>query len=158
MSSLKISPKLSTNKELLKALYKGSFYAFFCGFWDCVSSEQLVNSWHIEALCSELQMIGERLFKRQRSPYNLVVNVPPGMSKSSIFSILFPAWVWTRDPSLQIISASYEGELATDFAQDSRQKVIGSTRYQSLFGDVFSIRRDSDAKKATKTIGAGGVR
>lgn len=155
MNSLKISPKLSTNKELLKALYKGSFYAFFCGFWDCVSSEQLVNSWHIEALCNELQAIGERLFKRQKSPYNLVVNVPPGMSKSSIFSILFPAWVWTRDPTLQIISASYEGELATDFAQDSRQKVIGSSRYQSLFGDVFTIRRDSDAKKSYKNNKGG---
>jgi hypothetical protein len=99
MSSLQKLPKSLTATAILREYYSRSFYAFFVGFWDCISSEQLVNSWHIEALCNELQAIGERLFKRQKSPYNLVVNVPPGMSKSSIFSILFPAWVWTRDPS-----------------------------------------------------------
>ena len=155
MNSSEIYPKSLTNKQVIKKLYKSSFYAFFCGFWECISSEKLVNGWHIEALCNELQMVAERLFKRQPSPYDLVVNVPPGMSKSSIFSILFPAWVWTRDPTLQIISASYEGELASDFAQDSRQKVIGSARYKNLFGDVFQIRRDSDAKRSYKNTKGG---
>ena len=100
-------------------------------------------------------MVGERLFKREPSPYDLIVNIPPAMSKSSIFSVLFPAWVWTRDPTLQIISASYEGELASDFAQDSRQKVIGSSRYQALFGNVFTIRKDADAKKSYKNSKGG---
>jgi phage terminase large subunit-like protein len=115
----------------------------------------LIKSWHIEALCNELQIVGERLFKREQSPYDLVVNIPPAMSKSSIFSILFPAWVWTRDPTLQIISASFEGDLAQDFAQDSRTKIIASEKYQILFGDIYQIRRDSDAKRSYKNNRGG---
>ena len=155
MSSLQKLPKSLTATAILREYYSRSFYAFFVGFWDCISSETFVNSWHIEALCNELQVIAERLFRREKSPYDLIVNVPPGMSKSSVFSVLFPAWCWIKDPSLQIISASYEGELATDFAQDTRKKVIASERYQTLFGNIYQMRRDADAKRSYKNTKGG---
>jgi predicted phage terminase large subunit-like protein len=41
----------------------------------------------------------------------LVVNLPPGGSKSSLTSVLFPAWVWLKDPSWSMGFAAYGQKL-----------------------------------------------
>lgn len=143
-------------KQIYRETFNRSFYLFFCEFWDCISSEIYVNNWHIKSLCDELQYIGEKIVAREKT-HNLLVNMPPGMSKSSIFSIMFPVWIWTKDASIQIISASYEENLATDFCQDSKLKIIYSDKFQWLYGKDFNIIKSSDAKKYYKT-NKGGFR
>lgn len=54
---------------------------------------------------------------------------------SSITSILFPAWCWTRMPTMRLITASHTDDLALDLAAKS-QAVILSDRYRSLFPGI----------------------
>ena len=34
-------------------------------------------------------------------------NIPPRHLKSTLFGIIFPAWLWTRDPSLKLLTGAY---------------------------------------------------
>ena len=52
---------------------------------------------------------------------------------SSLFSILFPAFVWCRMPSCRFITASFSNELAEGFARKSKI-IFKSDLYQKCFG------------------------
>ena len=86
---------------------KRSFYYFFREFWNVIESETLKDNWHIEYLCNELQEIAERVFDRQPKEHDLIVNIPPGQTKSTIATVMFPAWCWTVDSTIRTISSSY---------------------------------------------------
>lgn len=133
------------NEKLLnKSICKSSFYHFLLEFWDVIITEPIQDNWHIKYLCDELQIVGEQIIKREPKLYDLVINIPPGESKSTICTILFPVWLWIKDPSLRIISGSYSSSLSIEHASKSRD-VIKSDKFRMLF-DGFKIRRDSDNK------------
>ena len=71
-------------------------------------------SWHIELIASKLEAVLEGKTTR------LIINVPPRSLKSVIASISFVAWALGRNPSLQIICASYGQDLADKLALDYR--------------------------------------
>src|SRR5687767_11135202 len=60
-----------------------------------------VPGWHIDALCDHLQAVSEGDIR------NLLVNVPPRHAKSTIVSVLWPAWDWARDPKRQWLFSAY---------------------------------------------------
>ena len=100
---------------------KSDFYLFFAMFWEKISSDDLVESKHIKFICDELQKLGEDVIARRKPPYDwLLINVPPGSSKSSIISIMFPTWLLTKDPSIFCINASYSSDLATGFIRKAK--------------------------------------
>lgn len=66
---------------------------------------------------------------------NLVIAVPPGMSKSKIVSVFFPAWVWTWCPGAKFITTSYADDLAIDFGRQSFD-VIRSEKYRECWPHV----------------------
>ncbi|WP_010416104.1 hypothetical protein [Anaerophaga thermohalophila] len=85
-------------------------------FWGVIIREEPVFNWHIEYLCNELQKLSKSIVARSKKPYDLIVNIPPGTTKSTITTIMFPAWLWTQDPSIRIITNSYSGDLAIEHA------------------------------------------
>lgn len=131
-------------KKTLAAKLKASYFEFFKYFWGETSSEELVCNWHIEYLCNELQTVGEWVINRLPKEYDLIINVPPGSSKSTIATVLFHPWLWANDPTAQIISGSWSGTLSMKHSTDSR-KVVKSTKFTELFGH-FNINQDEDAK------------
>lgn len=133
-----------TETQVLASLCRDSFYHFMREFWEVVVPETPVWNWHIRYLCDELQRMAERVFRGLPKEYDLVVNISPGSTKSTIVSIMFPAWLWTRMPSCRVISASYAHSLATELSRKSRD-VIKSEKYQQTFPGV-QIREDQDAK------------
>lgn len=137
-----------------RELCKRSYYEFFKYFWDTIEVEKLKESFHLKLMCDELQKVGERLLKRLPAEYDLIINVPPGTSKSRIGSIFFPVWLWCRDPSIRVLSASHSGSLSVDLASNSRD-VIASDKFREMFGHLFSIRRDTDAKTFYKNSKGG---
>ncbi len=137
------------------ALLKRRYYLFFKEFWPLISSEELIENWHHEYLCDELQLIGERVIRREAKLHDLVVNIPPGESKSSICVVLFPVWLWANDQTLKIISGSYESNLANAMNVKSAD-VIKSEKFRELFPEVV-IRKDKDAKELIG-LTAGGER
>lgn len=131
---------------------RNSFYKFFLEFWPVIEQEALVNNWHIEYLCNELQEVAERVFDREDKEHDLAINIPPGSTKSTIATVMFPAWCWTRDDSIRTISSSYSNSLSIDHAVKSRD-LITSDKYQSYF-DV-RLRDDQKAKSQYKNKGGG---
>jgi len=128
-----ISP--SEKDALETSICKDSFYDFVRRMWSEVISDQPVWNWHIEYLCNELQTVMERAIARKPKEYDLVVNVPPASTKSTIASVMLPAWVWLRDPAFRMICGSYAFPLAFNLAKNTR-RVIQSKKYARLFPEM----------------------
>lgn len=123
---------------------KNLFY-FVRTFWDVIIPEEPIFNWHIPYLCGELQKLAQYIFDRKPKPYDLIVNIPPGTTKSTIVTVMFPAWLWTNDPRLRIISNSYSGLLSVDHATKSKD-IISSDKFRLLFPEIV-IRRDKSGKQ-----------
>jgi len=135
---------LISKNQLLASICKDSFADFVKHFWNVVIPEDLIWNWHMDVLCDELQELAERVFLGLPREHDLIINVPPGSSKSSICSVMFPAWIWTRMPQSRSICASYAHSLALNLSRLSRL-VIKDDSYQALFPDI-TISKDQDTK------------
>ncbi len=122
-----------------------SFFFFVQTFWDVIIKEKPVYNWHIPYLCEELQKIAIPIKERQPKLYDLIVNIPPGTTKSTITTIMFPVWLWVLDPTIRIITNSYSGSLSIEHATKSKD-IILSDKFKLLFPDVV-IRKDKSGKQ-----------
>lgn len=112
--------------------------------------QPFVRTWVQEALCAHLEAVSDgRLTK-------LLVNVPPGFTKSRLVNVMWPAWEWGphNRPDLRFMSWSYSDKLAEDQNLDCR-KVIASEAYQRFWGSRFAIDKASDAKSYYKNDRGG---
>lgn len=142
-------------KALIKTLHRRSYFDFFCHFWDVVVKEELILNWHIKYLCDELQKVGERVINGEEKEYDLIINISPGESKSTIATVMYPVWLWVCRPDLRIISGSYAKDLAIEHAGLSRD-IIRSDRFRELYGEI-EMRKDTDLKSYYKNT-LGGSR
>lgn len=130
--------------DLVQSICRECFYDFVKEFWETIIPEPPVWNWHIEYLCDELQVVAERVFRYQPKEYDVAINVPPGSTKSTLCSIMYPAWIWSRMPTARVISASYEHILALTFARRSRD-IVQSEKWQHTFGRL-QMKDDQNAK------------
>lgn len=75
----------------------------------------------------------------------LLVNIPPGFTKSRILSVMLPAWVWLRWPSFSVFALSTNPNVALRDADASRD-VVKSAWYRSTFQPWWSFSGTVDAK------------
>ncbi len=99
----------------------------------------LVWGWHMDAVCSHLEAVSAGTLTK------LVIEIPPGSSKSTIVSVMWPVWTWLRRPATRFLTASYSGELAVRDALRSR-RVIESPWFQSRWGGCFRLAGDQNLK------------
>lgn len=138
------SPSISET-DLIRSITKDSFEEFLKEFWSAaVPNEDLIWNWHMHYLCKTLQREAERVFRGEPKKHDIIINIPPGSTKSTICSIMFPAWVWARFPQGKLICASFASKLALVLSLKGRD-VIKSDKYQVCFPEV-SVRDDQDAK------------
>lgn len=83
----------------------------------------------------------------------MIINVPPGTSKSTILSIMFPVWLWVRDPTITIITASYGASLSLSLSTKSRD-ILTSDKFKKFFPKVI-IKDDRGAKSDYMTTANG---
>lgn len=126
------------------ALCKKEFFFFIQEFWAEIIPEDPVWGWYIPYIAGELQELAQYVLKREKKPYDLLINIPPGMTKSTICTVMFPAWLWAVDPTLRVLTASYSSSLSLDHAVRSRD-IISSAKYKSYFGDI-SLKADQNNK------------
>ena len=110
--------------------------------WEILEpGREFSGGWHIDAICEHLEAVSNGEITR------LLINIPPGCMKSLTCEVFFPAWEWgpKRRPQLRYVSASYSHDLTT---RDNRKgrNLIRSRWYQELWGDVFQMTSDQDAK------------
>ena len=79
-----------------------------------------------------------------RDVKNLLFNIPPRCSKSTVITVCWPSWEWLYLPWLTYMAMSYAQPLATDH-NDDRRTIIKSDWYQGLSGGM----RLSDSKNRT---------
>jgi predicted phage terminase large subunit-like protein len=145
----------SINERAIRAsLCRKSFYEFFKLVWPIIVAEELKRNWHIQYLCMQLQQVAELVFSGQPKKYDLVINVPPGSSKSTIISQAFPAWCWTRMLSFRSINGSHSMDLAMRDSIRTRDIVL-SDFWRDHFGAI-ELRDDENTKGLFTNTAKGG--
>ena len=100
------------------------------------------------------ELIAQRLEAVERGEIDrLMIFMPPRHGKSELASKRFPAWCLGRQPTRQIIAASYNSDLANDFGRSVRNIVA-----EPEFGQVFpgvSLATDSAAANRMNTNRGG---
>jgi predicted phage terminase large subunit-like protein len=118
------------NLPLMEAiLYRKSFYDFVKNAWDVIETTEFISGWYVEAECNYAEAVYDGKIK------NLIVNQPPRTLKSTIWSIMFPCWVWAKNPTAKFIFASYSQTLAVDNSKKCRTLIL-SDWYQERFPKV----------------------
>jgi len=149
--------------ELERRRCKEDFAFFARRFWHTIEpSTQYVHGPHIEAIVDHLTAclprvrFEERIDRFTGRPMKvrvvepgqirkLLINMPPRCMKSTLVSVLWPAWVWTFRPDVRWLYTSYALTLAVRDTMRMRA-VVSSPRYQLLFADMFRLLADQNAK------------
>lgn len=135
--------------DLLNAVLREDLASFIAkGFETLNPGKDFVPSWYIDHLAYEFRecAAGNRT--------RLIISMPPRYGKSTIASVLFPAWCLGHDPSLRIVCISYAQELAFKLSADFR-KIVESEWYCKLFPE-FQINPDKCSEREIQTLGNGG--
>ena len=96
-----------------------------------------VRAGHLEKITEKLKAVESGGIKR------LMIFMPPRHGKSQLASVMFPAWFIGRNPDKQIISASYNADLASDFGRKVRN-LVASPEYKNVFPTI-DLAEDSQA-------------
>jgi predicted phage terminase large subunit-like protein len=116
-----------------------SLAAFAKQAWSIFDPAPLLWGWHMDAICEHLEAVASGSIRR------LVINVPPRSAKSSLASILFPAWLWSSRPKEQLLFLSYSQELSVEHSVKCRQ-VIESPWYQTTHARGWRLLEDQNVK------------
>lgn len=101
------------------------------------------------------QLIAERLEAVELGECDrLMIFMPPRHGKSELASKRFPAWCLGRNPKRQIIAASYNSDLASDFGRNVRN-LVAEPEFTQVFPGV-TLAPDSQAANRMNT-NAGGT-
>lgn len=113
--------------EAEKLLCAQSLAYFVQRAWRHIIPDKLVWNWHMDAICDHLQALSSGGI----SSHRLLINVPPGSSKSTLVGVMYSAWLW--GPAGQTwhryIGAAHEQGLAV---RDNRmtRELVKSPWYQ----------------------------
>lgn len=137
--------------ELKKNLAESSLYYFARFAWgELFQGRKFIDNWHIEAVCEHLEAVYNNEIQF------LLINIPVRCMKSLLISVLFHAWGWVKDPSLQFLTLSHDEMLATRNGVDARGLIL-SDWYKQNWGDRVTILPDQAQKTYYKNT-AGGHR
>jgi len=153
VSAIDILAGLPTEQQLVAALCRRRFYDFFLEFWETIEAADLVPNWHIEFICDQLQEVYEA-WARGESQADVLINVPPGSSKSTTVTQLFPAWLWVKNATVRVISSSYAADLSTAHAVKTRD-CITSDKFKAVFPGLIQIKHDEGGKTAYRNTEKG---
>lgn len=142
---------LSHPQAIIRELNNRSFYHFLQYFWPCVSNSTFSPNWHIEYMCTELERLARRVGERKPREYDLIINVPPGSTKTITCSIMFPVWCWAHVGYwMRFICASYSQQLSLESAEYCRE-LVRSTQFQEIY-PMIDIKEDKDTRSNFKIV------
>ncbi|MBX3012350.1 MAG: hypothetical protein KF832_12620 [Caldilineaceae bacterium] len=107
-----------------------------------------IHGWHVDVICEHLEAVTAGEIK------NLIINIPPGMMKSLLVSVMWPTWDWIKQPHRRYLTAAYAQTLATRDALKSR-RLLQSAWYQDRWGDRFQLTSDQNQKTRYENNKAG---
>lgn len=125
-----IDPRQIDFDEAERILCARSFSYFVKRAWPHIIPDRLIWNWHMDAICDHLQALATGGIPSNR----LLINIPPGTSKSTLVGVMYSAWLWGPggQPWHRYIGAAHEQGLAV---RDNRltRELITSEWYQRLW-------------------------
>lgn len=98
--------------------------------WDIIEPKRpLVWNWHLDVICDALEQATNGEINE------LVICIPPGMMKSLLVSVFWPAWQWLRDPSKQTLHISNHPRLSRRDARKTRY-IVDSKWYKKILENL----------------------
>lgn len=101
-----------------------SLYEFAKQAWSVIEPRPFVDNWHIGAICEHLQAVTTGQIMK------LLINIPPGCSKSILVGVMWFCWEWAISPSTTWMYSSYDQKLSTRDSVKCRA-LITSPWYQT---------------------------
>jgi phage terminase large subunit-like protein len=144
-------------RAIAASIYRESFEDYVRDGWHVFepNGRPFVDNIGTQAIIEHLQALGDGTITR------LGIAVSPGFGKSTLASIAFPSWMWTKNPAWRVITASHALDLALINA-NKFSRVIESDWYRDHFSIAVSsfedpVNLESDAVHTMITT-ASGVR
>lgn len=131
-------------------LCRRELYEFVKRAWHIVETTPYIDCKHIRVLCEHYQAVYDGRIS------NLLINIPPGCTKSLVSNVFFPAWAWANNPSLRFFHATYDARLSTRDSVKCRT-LLESRWYQETFYGVVEFARGENQKTYYVNT-AGGYR
>lgn len=128
------------------AYFTRVFWPACHGGWDPRTGEPLSRMiWGTPArlLCDHAQEYGTGY---------LLVNIPPGCSKTMIYAVMFAAWSFARDPDIQILYMTSTGAQVSVTSMKLRN-LMGSREFRITFPHVNVGVPDDDSKREDSRTG-----
>lgn len=118
---------------------KGSFRKFVEAAWDIIEPGAVfMGGYHLDAIAEHLEACANGEISK------LLINIAPRHGKSSLVSVLYPAWLWTHTPAERMLFASYALELSRRDSTRNR-RIIKTEWYQQRWPHV-ELSGDHDTK------------
>lgn len=133
-----------TKQQVEAELCRRDYYYFLQKFAHLIIKEDIVWNWHIKFLCDKMQEYGRCIIARKPTPKSyLIINIPPGSTKSTICTQFFPIWLWINDQTIVTIALSYSASLSLRHATRSRD-ILRSPEFSEMFPQI-EPKDDQDA-------------
>ena len=110
----------------------------------------LRRAWYLKAMCWWLERVARRELLRS------MIWLQPRALKSITVAIVYPCWLLGRDPTLEIMVATYGETLSREHAEKRRQ-IIESDWYKRIFSNTRLAERGNRLLDL-KTTAGGGVK
>lgn len=143
-------------KYVRRNIYKKSFYEFVKDFWHTCDPSPFQDGKIVQIFCEIFQYMcrdwigyenpsitlpddyeNYEIIDIRKNKKNINITIPPRHSKSMIFNVLGPVWLWTFAP-IKAVSISHKGGLATKM-NAKRQAIINSKEFKELYPDIIII-------------------
>jgi len=125
----------------------GGYYDFFCQAWPHIDPTALIKERYVKYLCDHM----EQLMTGGLDGRRLLINIPPGHSKSMICVVMSLPYLWTLDPTAYVIYCHKDQSLARDMARKTRM-LVQSEWYQ----ERWPVKIMDDAKKVDRFSNSEG--
>lgn len=119
--------------------------------WQVIEPAQpYVHGWHIDVLAEHLEAVTADEVLR------LYIAIPPGMMKSLMVGVFWPAWEWGPKglTSYRYLGTAHAMHLAVRDNLRTR-RLVQSQWYQSLWGDKVILTGDQNAKTKFENTNTG---
>ena len=127
MHDLDPNDSADIERELEVSLLRDSFADFVRGAWHLIEpARPYTPNIASDAVVEHLQAIADGRLRR------LIVSISPGLGKSSLASVAYPAWRLARDPRYRVICASHAHSLAVTASLKCR-RIVESPWFQARF-------------------------
>ncbi|WP_347558561.1 phage terminase large subunit [Robbsia sp. KACC 23696] len=137
---------------VIRELCESDHLFFSRYFFKHRQGNKFLRNWHHRSICDVVQRVIDGTTK------NVVINVPPGSSKTELVAVNLMARGLALNPRARFLHISYSDDLALLNSEAARE-IVASYEYQSLW--PLSIAADSKSKKRWNVMldgkRAGGV-